>query len=140
MEQVGEFVQALSRADNAKILQFKAQVERLAHQLGVMTQRAKDTAAPAQRSGTKPPSTITVGTLLNDAERRRASEPSTGRPPAETVASETAVNDDTGETDKTGSSQIEAVGEADVDSTADHSCSPARSTRTTTPARRRSGT
>lgn len=120
MEQVGEFVQALSRADNAKILQFKAQVERLAHQLGVMTQRAKDTAAPAQRSGTKPPSTITVGTLLNDAERRRASEPSTGRPPAETVASETAVNDDTGETDKTGSSQIEAVGEADVDSTADH--------------------
>ena len=120
MEQVGEFVQALSRADNAKILQFKAQVERLAHQLGVMTQRAKDTAAPAQRSGTKPPSTITVGTLLNDAERRRASEPSTGRPPAETVASGTAVNDDTGETDKTGSSQIEAVGEADVDSTADH--------------------
>ena len=120
MEQVGEFVQALSRADNAKILQFKAQVERLAHQLGVMTQRAKSTAAPAQRSGTKPPSTITVGTLLNDAERRRASEPSTGRPPAETVASETAVNDDTGETDKTGSSQIEAVGEADVDSTADH--------------------
>ena len=61
MEQVGEFVQALSRADNAKILQFKAQVERLAHQLGVMTQRAKDTAAPAQRSGTKPPSTITCG-------------------------------------------------------------------------------
>ena len=120
MEQVGDFISALNQADSVKIMQFKAQVERLAHQLGVMTQRAKDTAAPAQRSGTKPPSTITVGTLLNDAERRRASEPSTGRPPAETVASETAVNDDTGETDKTGSSQIEAVGEADVDSTADH--------------------
>ena len=65
MEQVGEFVQSAEPRGQRQDLQFKAQVERLAHQLGVMTQRAKSTAAPAQRSGTKPPSTITVGTLLN---------------------------------------------------------------------------
>ncbi|MDD0654119.1 hypothetical protein PS056_24705, partial [Shigella sonnei] len=29
MEQVGEFIQALNRADNNRIMQFKAQVERL---------------------------------------------------------------------------------------------------------------
>ncbi len=70
MEQVGEFIQALNRADNDHIMQFKAQVERLAHQLGVI----KHTPAPAPAAGsaaassTKPgsPSTITVGTLLQD--------------------------------------------------------------------------
>jgi hypothetical protein len=70
MEQVGEFIQALNRADNDHIMQFKAQVERLAHQLGVI----KHTPAPAPAAGsaaalsTKPglPSTITVGTLRQD--------------------------------------------------------------------------
>ena len=37
MEQVGDFIQALNRADNNRIMQFKAQVERLAHQLGVIS-------------------------------------------------------------------------------------------------------
>ena len=51
MEQVGEFIQALNRADNDHIMQFKAQVERLAHQLGVI----KHTPAPAQPQGRPPP-------------------------------------------------------------------------------------
>lgn len=69
MEQVGEFIDALNRADSQKIIQFKAQVERLAHQLGAFTRKT----APATTSGaqsSKPPSTITVGTLLNDDDRR----------------------------------------------------------------------
>ncbi|KFI50860.1 aminoglycoside phosphotransferase [Bifidobacterium biavatii DSM 23969] len=71
MEQVGDFIQAINRADNVKIMQFKAQVDRLAHQLGIVTQRAKAaTAAVSSRptangnGQSKPPSTITVGTLL----------------------------------------------------------------------------
>lgn len=110
MEQVGEFVQALRRADNTKILQFKAQVERLAHQLGVTARQSNGAAeSTASKTGAKPPSTITVGTLLNDAERHRTPARGNESTPVE-------LNDDTGETDKTGSSQIEAV---DVDSTAD---------------------
>ena len=37
MEQVGDFINALNKADSVKIMQFKAQVERLAHQLGLLT-------------------------------------------------------------------------------------------------------
>lgn len=111
MEQVGDFVQALNHADNARILQFKAQVDRLAHQLGVATQRAKTTTSP-QRTDAKPPSTITVGTLLNDAEQRRKAAADQTQPYADAL-------DETGETDKTGSSQIAATGTADADSTAD---------------------
>lgn len=37
MEQVGDFISALNQADSVKIMQFKAQVERLAHQLGMLT-------------------------------------------------------------------------------------------------------
>lgn len=74
MEQVGDFISALNKADNAKIMQFKAQVERLAHQLGVTT--AKNRAQTKSKQEAKdrpqrPPSTITVGTLLNESERRR---------------------------------------------------------------------
>ncbi|MCH4210088.1 phosphotransferase [Bifidobacterium sp.] len=73
MEQVGEFIQALNHADNAKIMQFKAQVEHLAHQLAVATQRNVDSGVSAAAgSHASAPSTITVGTLLSDAERRRA--------------------------------------------------------------------
>ncbi|WP_420829341.1 phosphotransferase [Bifidobacterium miconis] len=79
MEQVGYFIQAINRADNVKIMQFKAQVDRLAHQLGIVTQRTKaaSAAASARQAAagdgqSKPPSTITVGTLLHEGERRRA--------------------------------------------------------------------
>ena len=50
MEQVGEFIQALNRADNDHIMQFKAQVERLAHQLGVIKHTPAPAPAPRQRS------------------------------------------------------------------------------------------
>ncbi|WP_278813500.1 phosphotransferase [Bifidobacterium pullorum] len=122
MEQVGDFVQALSQADNARILQFKAQVERLAHQLGVATQRAK-AAAPASKpaTGAKPPSTITVSTLLNDAERHGAASHAGGESPAPANADEA---DNTGEMDRTGSAQITTFGTADPDSTADRPVTP----------------
>lgn len=57
MEQVGDFIQALSRADNTGIMKFKAQVEHLAHQLS----RINNTQKPAQQ-----PSSMTVSSLLND--------------------------------------------------------------------------
>lgn len=47
MQQVGDFIEALSRADNARILQFKAQVEHLAHQLTVVANKAKGAATAA---------------------------------------------------------------------------------------------
>ncbi|NEG95903.1 phosphotransferase [Bifidobacterium sp. SMB2] len=72
MEQVGEFIQALDRADNDKIIEFKAHVERLAHQLSVRT--AKAAAPRSEAADGKRPSTITVGTLLekdDDGDSRR---------------------------------------------------------------------
>ena len=74
MEQVGDFISALNQADNAKIMMFKAQVERLAHQLGVTTSKNRAANAPQRgenANGGRPPSTITVGTLLDESARRR---------------------------------------------------------------------
>ena len=85
MEQVGEFIDALNRADSQKIIQFKAQVERLAHQLGAFTRKT----APATTSGaqsSKPPSTITVGTLLNDDDRCPTTSPTRTTTPARPAA------------------------------------------------------
>ncbi|WP_422614343.1 phosphotransferase [Bifidobacterium thermophilum] len=129
MEQVGEFIQALADADSQKIIQFKAQVERLAHQLSLATD-SRSTAASMHRSGTKPPSTITVGTLLDAGERRDAQireeqrhRDTTGGDDDDTNA---GVGDQTNETDRTGSAQIaqaapatqaaqhDAAGERDV--------------------------
>ena len=108
MEQVGDFISALNQADSAKIMQFKAQVERLAHQLGVATAKTRTQSAPRpqdDRNGDRPPSTITVGTLLNESERRRE------------AAQRSLINDDTGETDVTGERHIEATSEVEDDST-----------------------
>lgn len=91
MEQVREFIDAMNHADSTKITQFRAQVERLAHQLAVATGTS---SKPAGQS----PSTITVGTLLRDGERRQ----------------EAAADDATGESDKTGSSRIAAADAADA--------------------------
>lgn len=110
MEQVGEFIDALNRADSQKIIQFKAQVERLAHQLGAFTRKT----APATTSGaqsSKPPSTITVGMLLNDADRRKAAAATqAGARVPDDIAD---PNDNTDETDRTGSADIKAAGEFD---------------------------
>lgn len=119
MEQVGEFIQALSDADSQKIIQFKAQVERLAHQLSLAT-GSRSPAASIHRSDGKPPSTITVGTLLDAGERRDAMLREEARRKAAAQeadntndASTQAGNagngepsDQTNETDRTGSAQI----------------------------------
>lgn len=68
MEQVGDFVQALQRADTTSIMRFKAQVERLAHELT----RISNTQTSKTRNASNPASTITVGTLLeNDNTQSR---------------------------------------------------------------------
>ncbi|WP_420837491.1 phosphotransferase [Bifidobacterium ramosum] len=114
MEQVGEFIQALNRADNVKIMQFKAQVDRLAHQLGVIKQRSgaaagQPKAAGAAASGQKPPSTITVGTLLNENERRRAAAAGAAGAAQRPVGVEsTDPSDSTGDLDRTGSADVVA--------------------------------
>ena len=74
MEQVGDFINALNKADSVKIMQFKAQVERLAHQLGMLTaktHKSSETRQDGQQNRSRTPSTITVGTLLDESERRR---------------------------------------------------------------------
>lgn len=121
MEQVGEFIQALGAADNAKIMRFKAQVERLAHQLAVVTQKTRDAQSVGTQANrgrdSRPPSTITVGTLLDDSQRRRAEqhaqreaqrERENERPSGAARPSANVVSDETGETDRTGSAQISA--------------------------------
>ena len=79
MEQVGEFITALDHADNERIIQFKAQVERLAQQLGdhEQDQRARRQQQTPSPSPAGAPSTITVGTLLGDDE---AEDPSATKP------------------------------------------------------------
>lgn len=152
MEQVGEFIEALNRADNAKIMQFKAQVERLAHQLEVATGHTSHTtrASGTSRGSSSPqdPSTITVGTLLGESERRRAAQLAqaershghdsgtiTGHAAASADGTDatgeedmtgerdiTGENDRTGERDITGSAHIPAaheIGSSTDDSTAD---------------------
>ena len=95
MEQVGDFIRALNRADNDAIIQFKAQVDRLAHQLGVSVHGTAD--SPAKRGDM--PSTITVGTLLE----------------GDGHAGETdAFSDDTMDPDRTGSSRIALAEQADA--------------------------
>ncbi|WP_240541308.1 phosphotransferase [Bifidobacterium santillanense] len=119
MEQVGEFIQALNKADTQGIIRFKAQVDRLAHQLGVTSRAVDDSnaAAKARRSAAagaddpddtadNPPSTITVGTLLKDGERRRAA----AKAAQEAARAAQEPDDETAESDRTGSSDIEAAG------------------------------
>lgn len=110
MEQVGDFIQALNRADNDRIMQFKAQVERLAHQLGVMNRDTAPAAATQSAGGTAKaasPSTITVGTLLQE-DGRHYDE-------VDDNTNETAEpSDETPDPDRTGSAEIIAAGDADV--------------------------
>ena len=119
MEQVSEFIQALSDADSQKIIQFKAQVERLAHQLSLAT-GSRSPAASIHRSDGKPPSTITVGTLLDAGERRDAMLREEARRKAAAQEADNTndalaqagnagngePSDQTNETDRTGSAQI----------------------------------
>ncbi len=113
MEQVGEFIQALTRADNDHIMQFKAQVERLAHQLGVTSTLGTGPAAGSTAaSSTKPglPSTITVGTLLQDDRHQAPAQPQQ----SDTGTAAAEVSDDTPDPDRTGSADIVAAGDVDL--------------------------
>ena len=112
MEQVGEFIQALNRADNDHIMQFKAQVERLAHQLGVIKHTPAPAAGSAAASSTKPglPSTITVGTLLQDDRHQAPAQPQQ----SDTGTAAAEVSDDTPDPDRTGSADIVAAGDVDL--------------------------
>lgn len=74
MEQVGDFIKALNAGDNDRIMEFKAQVDRLAHKLGVSA-RAAHTARPASDAAAtsgNAPSTVTVNTLLREDSRTAA--------------------------------------------------------------------
>lgn len=77
MEQVGEFIKALDRADNEQIIQFKAQVERLAQELNDHEHHLRKSPGRTQPSPDDgpDPSTITVGTLL-DGQNRSPQSPS----------------------------------------------------------------
>lgn len=96
MEQVGDFIRALNNADNDKIIQFKAQVDRLAHQLGVSVRSAQTPANTVKPSAGKHPSTITVGTLLQGDEQGMRSGSG-------------FASDDTADPDSTGSANIAAT-------------------------------
>ncbi|WEV46295.1 aminoglycoside phosphotransferase [Bifidobacterium sp. ESL0690] len=72
MEQVGDFIEALGRADNTKILQFKAQVEHLAHQLTVVANKAAGAATAA--SAVVPPKDDKVSSASGRRNARRAEE------------------------------------------------------------------
>lgn len=81
MEQVGDFINALGHADNTKILQFKAQVEHLAHQLTVVSNKAAGAAT--------------------------ASSPVVPAKNGDDTHAVTELEDDaTGETDKTASAEV----------------------------------
>ena len=107
MEQVGDVISALNKADNAKIMQFKAQVERLAHQLGVATAKNRvqtETKQESKDRPQRPPSTITVGTLLNESERRRnaAAQKNDSDTTGERHVDAVDMDDSTGDFDATG--------------------------------------
>ena len=122
MEQVGDFISALNKADNAKIMQFKAQVERLAHQLGVTTAKNRTQTKPKQESKDRPqrpPSTITVGTLLNESERRRnaAAQQNSSDTTGERHIDAVDMDDSTGDFDVTGSQPVRKTKEIVNDAT-----------------------
>ncbi|WP_236036812.1 MULTISPECIES: phosphotransferase [Bifidobacterium] len=137
MEQVGDFIQALNRADNVKIMQFKAQVDRLAHQLGIVTHKADGAPLSAPAAGSaddggpqgagdetderKAPSTITVGTLLRESERRLAQAGAqAGQGAAAPAVSAMTGSDETGDMDRTDSAQVVSDPTGETDATADH--------------------
>lgn len=66
MEQVGDFVQALQRADTTGIMRFKAQVERLAHELTRINNSRNANANQNNNSSENPASSLTVGDIVKD--------------------------------------------------------------------------
>ena len=154
MGQVGDFISALNRADAEKIVQFRAQVDRLAHQLGITVRKAEAQeraaarpAAPspagarpadATRAG-DPPSTITVSTLLREGERRRAEAEAAARERSLREAprdpASASVADDTADPDRTGPAHVAAAAEErdDTNRTPVHAAGEAVPSSSTSP-------
>lgn len=65
MEQVGDFIQALQRADTTGIMRFKAQVERLAHEL-TRINNSRAANANQNNNSANPASSLTVGDIVKD--------------------------------------------------------------------------
>lgn len=65
MEQVGDFIQALQRADTTGIMRFKAQVERLAHEL-TRINNSRAASANQNNNSANPSSSLTVGDIVKD--------------------------------------------------------------------------
>lgn len=104
MEQVGEFIDAINKGDNERIMQFKAQVDRLAHQIGVTRHRNETQQQDINRRSQAEPSTVTVNTLLrNDTMINDATGSS--RMSARAPKS----SEDTPFTDATGSAHVAAT-------------------------------
>ena len=95
-------------------MQFKAQVERFGlTSLGMLTaknHRPSETRQDEQKAGNRPPSTITVGTLLDESERRRqaaAQQNNDADATGERHIDATDMDDDrTGDFDVTGSQPV----------------------------------
>lgn len=111
MEQVGDFIQALQRADTTSIMRFKAQVERLAHELS----RISNAQAAKTHSAGSPASTITVGTLLeNDNTKSRQILQNNSSENAANTAN--ASNADSANGDETNERDITVEGNVSKDS------------------------
>ncbi|WP_348519393.1 phosphotransferase [Bifidobacterium sp. ESL0790] len=99
MEQVGEFIEALNQADNTKIMRFKAQVEHLAHQLTVVTNRATSASS----------ATIAATVAHQNAAANSNDEnddTNASNPLGSSDSGELFADDATGETDRTGSAEV----------------------------------
>lgn len=164
MEEVGDFIQALNRADNNRIIEFKAQVERLAHQLGEVMRRTRPAGGTnaAAASGASAAGTSATGSgsaskpsSANDADETGDSAAASAHNPSTITVStlldererwrnnpastgSTAVSGNgTDHTDRTGSSEIKAASEVRIGDTADR---PVSATQAATVAIAQAGT
>ncbi|WP_148401497.1 phosphotransferase [Bifidobacterium gallicum] len=69
MSQVGDFIDALKTGDNTRIMQFKSQVDRLAHQIAVSRHQVQARTGKVADPATN---TLTVNTLLEAEAAQRA--------------------------------------------------------------------
>ena len=118
MEQVGDFIQALQRADNTSIMRFKAQVERLAHEL---TRISNAQAAKSAHNTANPVSTITVGTLLenDNTQSRQIAHKGLSQNANAGNSANSDNSDETNERDITVEKNVASYDDATQDSTRD---------------------
>lgn len=110
MEQVGDFIEALNQADNTKIMRFKAQVEHLAHQLTVVTNRATSASSATIAATVAHQAHAATSGSSDKNDDANASNPA--------ESGDLFADDATGETDRTGSAEV--LRSQSSDSTANH--------------------